>query len=283
LALSILVPQGLVHAGAIGKEGVQALYEKIEPILDHPTPEDPFYLKSENKHRVDSGEAALYFPQAFASIADALQKVENWCEILPLHLNVKGCTYGKDGSSLTIYLGRKFYQTPDDAYQLSYKFSTVSDDNYFAAVAVADDGPLGTSDYHIEFEIIPVDDKTFGRIHVSDHQSWLSSKAMHIYLTTKGSDKQGIKVVGHDDKGNPIYSKAEAGVAERNLLRYYFAFAAFLDAEDLPEAQRHEAQLNYWFEETQKYPQLHEMDKQQYLKEKHKERRNQMALQRALH
>ena len=49
LALSILVPQGLAQAGAIGKEGVQALYEKVESILDNPTPEDPFYLKSENK------------------------------------------------------------------------------------------------------------------------------------------------------------------------------------------------------------------------------------------
>ena len=132
------------------------------------------------------------------------RKLKTGARSCPCTSTSRGVPTAKMARRLPYIWGVSSTRTPDDAYQLSYKFSTVSDDNYFAAVAVADDGPLGTSDYHIEFEIIPVDDKTFGRIHVSDHQSWLSSKAMHIYLATKGSDKQGIKVVGHDDKGNPI-------------------------------------------------------------------------------
>ena len=47
-------------------------------------------------------------------------------------------------------------------------------------------------------------------------------------------------MAGHDDQGNPIYSKGEPAVAERNLLRYYFAFAAFFKAADEEDrARRH--------------------------------------------
>lgn len=104
---------------------------------------------------------------------------------------------------------------------------------------------------------------------------------MHVYLATKGKHKQGISVIGHDEDGNPIYSKGEPAVAERNLLRYYFAFAAFFNsAGEKDDNKRHENQMNYWFDQTEQYPQLHEMGKEEYLTEKRKERANQIALQR---
>lgn len=77
-------------ADLLGEEGVARLYEKAKPVLEHPTPEYPFYLKSEFKHRTHSGEAARYFPYEFNTLSDALTSSGNWCEILPLHLNVKG-------------------------------------------------------------------------------------------------------------------------------------------------------------------------------------------------
>jgi hypothetical protein len=271
---------GGVGADPVGPDAVKELYERVKSTIEHHTPENPFYLEAENKHRVESGEAALMFPQNISEIADALSSLKSWCEILPLHINVKACTYSKSSDVMTIYLGRKFYQDPEDAYQLDYKFETIKRDDYFAFVAVAEEGPLGTSDYHIEFEVIPVGDQSFGRIHVSDHQSWLSSKAMHVYLSTKGADKQGIKVVGHDELGNLIYSKGESAVAERNLLRYYFAFAAFFDsAAETDVDKRHENQLSYWYNQTEQFPQLHEISREEYLDEKRRERVNQVALQ----
>ncbi len=263
----------------MGEESVRAFYERVRSLLEEPTPHEPFYMKAENRHHTESGEAALHFPQDIGEVAGVLGSLGNWCEILPLHINVKACTYDTDESSLTIYLGRKFYQDPDEAYQLTYSFETIREGDYFAAVAVADSGPLGTSDYHLEFEIIQVEDSTFGRIHISDHQSWISSRAMDVYLATKGADKQGISVIGEDEDGNPIYSSGEIAVAERNVLRYYFAFTAFLDSLDLPEGQRHDSQLEYWFDHTENYPQLHEMDKSEYLDEKRRERMNQTVLQ----
>jgi len=271
-------------ADPVGPEAVQDLHEKIASIVDFPTPEEPFYVEAEVRHHIESSEAALYFPQSVEEIADMLKEARSWCEILPLHINIKACTHSPDGDQVTLYMGRKFYQDPDDAYKLTYRFTTTAEDGYFNAVAVADDGPLGTSDYHIDFEVIAAGDKSFARIHVSDHQSWASSNAMQIYLRTKGKTKEGISVVGHDDEGNPVYSKGMPAVAERNLLRYYFAFAAYFDSMGIvDETTRHDTQLEYWFDQTDKFQQLHELDKATYFEEKKHERKNQIALQAGLH
>ena len=185
---------------------------------------------------------------------------------------------------MTVYMGRKFYQQPGDAYELTYRFNTIKKDGYFSSVAIASDGPLGTSDYHIDVEVISVDDQSFGRIYVSNQRSWISSIAMSIYLATKGKNKQGIKVVDHDDQGVPIYSKGETGVAERNLLRYYFAFTAFFDKfGEQDDHRRHESQLAFWFAQTQQFPQLYEMSEEDYVTGKRKERVNQIELQQTHH
>ncbi len=147
---------------------------------------------------------------------------------------------------------------------------------------MAKEGPLRTSDYHIEVEIIAIDNKTFGRIYVSNRRSWISSAAMKLYLATKGRNKQGIRVVDRDDLGNSIYSSGESGVAERNLLRYYFAFAAFFhESDEKDQNKRHEEKLAYWFDQTQRYPQMYEMSREDYIVGKRKERANQLALQQS--
>jgi hypothetical protein len=283
LALVSVAASTAGRADPVGPQGVQSLHEKVASIVDHPTPEEPFYVRAEVKHHMESSEAALYFPHTVEEIADLLQETRTWCEILPLHINIKACTYSPDGDQITMYMGRKFYQDPDDAYMITYSFSTTVEDGYFNAVAVADEGPLGTSDYHIDFEVVAAGDRSFARIHVSDHQSWTSSNAMRVYLHTKGKTKEGVSVVGHDDAGNPIYSTGMPAIAERNLLRYYFAFAAFFESTDITDkVGRHEKQLEFWFDQTEKYPQLHELDKATYLEEKRHERQNQIALQQEL-
>ncbi len=263
---------------------MRELHGKIKHVISRPVSENPIYLVAEDKHHFESSEAALYFPQDFDEISAALSRIENWCEILPLHMNVKACTYSASGDELILYLGRKFYQSPDDAYQLVYQFKTISEPGYFSAIAIAEDGPLGTSDYHIEFEIVDIMEKSFVRIHISEHQSWISSKAMDVYLATRGATKEGVSVVGHDAQGRPVYSSGKVAVAERNMVRYYFAFDAFFNSASEPDFEkRHEAQISSWYENTEKYPQLHELDRDEYLSEKRQERKNQVKLQSELH
>ena len=231
-----------------------------------------------------AGEAALYFDQSLDQIADALGELHNWCSILLLHLNTKACTHSsiEDEKSLTLYMGRKFYQKPDDAYIMRYQFDTERTEDYFSALITADDGPLGTSEYRIQLEVTPINGKTFGRIQVSQKHSWISSKAAKLYVATKGRNKKGISVIAHDEQGNPVYSSGEQAVAERNLLRYYFAFAAFFHAQAVSDNSQFSESLNYWFDQTEQYQQLHEVDRLQYIDDKNKEFENQVALQRAV-
>ncbi len=261
---------------------MQALYERVRSTLDNPTPENPFYLQASSTEESESGEAAVYLPLSLDEVASALGSVSNWCNIMPLHINVKTCTYNQAGDRMNLYMGRKFYQTPDDAFELTYSFKTYESDNYFAAIAHAEEGPLKTSNYQIKLEFVSIDGKTFGRIFVSNQQSWISRKGMEVYLSTLGKNKQGIKVINHDEQKKPVYSNGAIGVAERNLVRYYFAFMTFFDSSaESDSAQRYEDQLNDWFDRTETYPQLHEISRQEYLDSKRKERENQLALQKA--
>jgi len=259
---------------------MQSLYERVKDTLNHPTPENPFYLHAENSEERESGEAAVFLTQSLSEVSHSLGLVSNWCNILPLHINVKACTYNRAGDRMTLYMGRKIYQEPGDAYELVYRFHTINSENYFAAIAHADEGPMKTSDYQIKLEFMSINDKTFGRIFVSNKQSWLSRQGMDLYLSTIGKNKQGIKVIDRNEQGELVYSHGAEGVAERNLVRYYFAFLTFLDSNaETDTEQRYENQLNDWFNRIEQYPQLYEMSRQDYLDAKHKERANQLALQ----
>jgi hypothetical protein len=276
----LLLFQGISYGDIIGHAELEKLYGQVKFSLNRSATLEPYYLESEKDKKIESGEAAYYLPLGFEEIVQALSSVRNWCEVMSLHINVKACTYNEQNNSITVYMGRKFYQTPEEAYALTYDFRYIHEDGYFAAIGIAKDGPLGTSDYHIEVEIIEKENKSFGRIYVSNRRSWASSVAMRLYLATKGRNKQGIRVIGHDDQGNPVFSNGEPAVAERNLLRYYFAFVAFfrnIGSKD-PD-QRHEAQLTHWFDRVEQYPQLYEMSREDYLSSKIKERLNQTALQ----
>jgi hypothetical protein len=117
--------QNIALANISGPDDMYLMYERIKNTLDNPTPEIPFYLKAENKDDIESGEAALYIPLSLDELSDALGSVSNWCDILPLHINVKACTYNATGNGMTLYMGRKIYQEPDDAFELEYSFTTV--------------------------------------------------------------------------------------------------------------------------------------------------------------
>lgn len=271
-------------ATATAKSTQQLLfvYATAKSVLDDPTHQKPFYLRADVKGRRQTGEAALYFEQPLDTIATTLSTLSNWCSILLLHLNTKACTHieDEDEQTLTIYMGRKFYQEPDDAFVMNYRFNIERTQDYFSALITAKDGPLGTSDYRIHLEVTPINGKTFGRIQVSQKHSWISSKAAKLYVATKGRNKKGITIVDHDGQGNPIYSSGEQAIAERNLLRYYFAFKAFFHSQTFPTNSQFKESLNYWFDQTEQYKQLYEVDRPQYIDDKNKEYKNQVSLQR---
>jgi hypothetical protein len=68
---------------------------------------------------------------------------------------------------------------------------------------------------------------------------------------------------------------------ERNVMRYYLAVQAFLETQSVPEPERFERRLGRWFELTGRYPQLHEVDWEEYLETKRRERLDLLRQQEA--
>jgi hypothetical protein len=74
------------------------------------------------------------------------------------------------------------------------------------------------------------------------------------------------------------------GILERNAMRYYLALEAFFATRHLPEPERFEARIDYWFELTSRFPrQLWEMEREEYLLTKRLEWRQQQRLQKEFH
>lgn len=219
----------------------------------------------------------------FSRMEDALTSPAAWCEFIPVVFNVKSCIHSvrKDRTLLTLFIGRKFFDPPDEALQLEYVFRVLKqEEDRLRVLLTASEGPHGTRDYRIEVEAhADSDGRTFLRLDSSFRPSLRSKFATRLYLSTTGSEKVGFSILG---KGGdePVYVRGTKGIIERNAMRYYLALKAYLDTLAIPEKERFDARLNAWFDLTQMYPrQLYEMNRMEYLSTKRKERRYQLELQ----
>lgn len=220
----------------------------------------------------------------FAVVAPQLQTMAQWCDVLILHLNVKSCRPSSVNSvdTLKINIGRKFEQPLEDAYPFDFLYQVISDQSDFLHVRLtAVEGPLGTSDYNIELQLVALDEQR-SFLHLSYAYSYgLASKtSMKGYLATIGRDKVGFSITGKDNDGQPIYQDGMRGVIERNTMRYYLALEAFLGASSGTAAERQEQRLNDWHSAVERYPlQLHELERSEYMAMKNAEiRRQEMPL-----
>ncbi len=246
----------------------------------------PFEIFSREKDGLLVAEISGKLDYPFSRISNALARPQTWCEFLPLVFNIKSCTHEGEGEStfLNLYVGRKFYETPEEAIRLEYLFRVREQEHDRLRVSLfAPDGPYGTRDYRIELEARPTaDGRTAIRMHSSFRPSLRSELATRIYLSTVAQDKVGFSVEERTADG-PVYVGGMKGIIERNAMRYYLALKAFLDTMQLPEEQRFEARLQAWYGMTEKYPrQLHEMGEKEYLEAKRRERQQQVKLQKEI-
>jgi len=246
----------------------------------------PIAIQSEVGKEQLSAEVHGTIQQPFAVLARTLAAPANWCEFVPLNYNVKACTHQTlDGSDwLTFYAGRKDYGAPEDAHPLRYRIEVLKNESQRFHVRLnADEGPFGTRDYGIELEAMPREQNTFIRLRSSYRQSVMSRLATSGYLKTAGRNKIGFSVIGQTSTGNPVYVGGVKGIIERNAVRYYLALKAFLATWKLPAEQRFEVLSSTWFRLNEMHrAQLHEMDWDDYIKVKRRERRNQLQLQEQL-
>jgi hypothetical protein len=236
----------------------------------------PLVLLSHDGGGVLHGEVYARIDHPFTVVAEGLHDARQWCEVLVLPFNVKGCEArdGERGSRLVLLIGRHKDSTPDDSYRLDFRFREEARDAGFMRIALrAPSGPFGTRDYRIVLEATPGDaGHTIVHLDYSYGYGWVSQLAMDAYLSTAGADNVGFTVERRDGEGEPVYVRGMRGVMERNTMRYFLAIQAYLDALASPPQRREDARLEAWFRATERYPrQLHEMALGQYLAMKHRE------------
>jgi len=248
-----------------------------------------FPLCIESSERDDRVHADIYgiFDHPFSSIVNMLKVPANWCDIASLHPNVKACTYKRLSGSwlLTFYVGRKTYQSPEEARQVIYQYrNVVQQEGYLDIVLSADAGPFGTKDHRMRFEALPLDGgRTFVHVSYAYSDSVVFRFAAKAYFATLGLGKIGFTVTGTDRNGNPVYIGGPRGAIERNAVRYYFAIHSLLNTLGLPEESRFNMAAGEWYAFTDRYKkQLFDMGKKDYLILKAAEHRNQVALQRSV-
>ena len=177
-------------------------------------------------------------------------------------------------AKLTVDLGKKFDQPLTDTYRVDFNYrEVVTKKDYFAIELNAKDGPLGTHDYFILIEATPLKDgRSFLHFTYTYSFGLKGRMAMGAYLATAGRNKVGFTRVSKSNGDEMAYIQGVRGVIERNTMRYYLAIDAYLNALSLPAEEQLEKRLQTWYASTDAYaPQLHEVEREDYLAMKHKE------------
>jgi len=245
----------------------------------------PLFLESfERDDRVHVDVYGI-FDYPFSSVVNVLKIPANWCDIVSLHPNVKACTYRELTGAwlLTFYIGRKFYQPPEDTRQVIYHYrNVIQQQGYLDIILNADAGPFGTKDHRMRFEALPLDGgRTFVHVSYSYSDSVLLRLAAKGYFGTLGRDKVGFTVTGTDSNGKPVYIGGPRGALERSAVRYYFAIQSFMNTLRYPEERRFSMRISEWYDLTNRYrKQLFELEKKDYITFKTKEHKDQVLLQR---
>ncbi len=273
---------GMPLAHAQDAASLQARHAVLREQLASNAFQRPLYLESSDRSGELQGDIYAVLDQPYAVAGRALQDMNNWCDILILHLNVKGCraSTSRAGDTLSVSIGRKFDQPLADAYPVEFVFRRVAvRPDYLQATLNAEDGPLGTSRYRIALEVTALDaGHSFLHLSYSYAYGLTARVATQGYLSTIARGKVGFSIVGRKAGGQPVYVGGMRGIIERNTMRYYVAIEAYLGALSTPGPQRLEKRLNDWYAGIERYPvQLHELERGEYLDMKRREVRRQQA------
>ena len=263
-------------------EALKARHAALAPELANNPFQRPIHLESTQGGSDLKGEVYAVLNHPFATLDGGMKAADRWCDVLILPFNVKQCRAagGAPAQKLELRVGRKYDQPVKDAFKVDFDYRLVSaTSDYLKVQLIADNGPMGTRDYRIVFEAVPLDaGHSFMHLSYSYGFGFAARLAMQGYLSTVGSGKVGFSVVDRRPDGQPVYVGSMRGVIERNTMRYYLAIDAYLDSLSAPPQQQAERRLRDWFTATERYPlQLHEISEDDYLAMKRKEIQRQQA------
>ena len=262
-ACLLALPAVQAHADA---GALRAKYGELRDELRNNSFQRQLYIDSTESASALQGDVYAVLDHPFDKVRDSLQDANAWCDIMLLPFNTKYC-HASDGG-LAVRIGRKYNQPVEQAYKIDFRFqNAAASSDYLESRLNAAQGPVGTRDYRIRAEAIPLDGgKTFMHLSYSYGYGTAGKIAMGAYLSTAGASKIGFS----QTQGQP--TTGVRGAIERNAMRYYLAIDAYLDSLAVPEAQRVDRRINTWFNSVERYPkQLHEMDRATYVQMKRQE------------
>jgi len=267
-------------------DALRARHAALAGELAHNAFQRPIHLQSTQSSGDLKGEVYAIVDHPFQTLDAALKTADRWCDVLILPFNVKQCRAmgAAPAQKLELAVGRKYDQPVGDAYKVDFDYRLdASEPDYLKVLLNANAGPLGTRDYRIMFEAVPLDARrSFLHMSYSYAYGFAAKLAMQGYLSTVGSSKVGFSVVDRTPDGKPVYVGNMRGVIERNTMRYYLAIDAYLNSLAVPPRDRVERRLQDWFTATERYPlQLHEISQDEYLAMKRKEIERQQSLVQA--
>ncbi|MDN3920112.1 hypothetical protein [Roseateles violae] len=266
LATGLLTLASIASAQSAGGAALLARYESLQPQLARSPFQRPLLLQSQGSDGAPQGDVYAVIAHPMSSVAPALQRPAQWCEVLLLQLNIKRCQPAEN--SLRLAIGQKSALLSAATQPLVFGFALGSaTPDYLAVQLSAAEGPLGTRDYRLGLEAVPLPDgRSFVHMRYAYSNGTAARLATSAYLSTLGRNKVGFSITGHDARGQPIYVGGVQGVAERNAMRYFLAIEVVLDSLSLPPQQRLERRLRDWFAATERHAlQLHEMELDEYL------------------
>lgn len=255
---------------------LKASYAELSSQLKNNPFSRPIVLKSEESPHNLKGEIYAVVDADFPIFIAALSNPDQWCDAMILNINVKYChvSTSQNGHVLNLNLGKKYPQPLADTYPIEFHSQgIITSDNYFAEKYLAKLGPLGTSDYRILVEAIPLHDgRTFLHFTYAYSFGLAGRLAMQTYFATLGRGKIGFTVLGKNGEYQPIYIQGIRGAVERNTMRFYLAIDAHLAALKWPSEQQLQKRLNNWYNSSEQYAiQLHELELDEYLAMKNQE------------
>ena len=206
------------------------------------------------------GDVYAVVDHPYAAVKAALARPAQWCDVMILQSNIKRCAPSAQG--LQVAVGRKFDQPANDAFVVEFRWAQrAASDEHLSVQLAAETGPVGTRNYRLAFQAVPIDARrTFVHMRYTYEPGLAARLATDAYLATSGRGKVGFS------RGDAGLVGGIQGVAERNTMRYFLAIEAHLAAQQAPEGQRAEQRLRDFFAATERYPrQLREMTQDQYM------------------
>lgn len=280
LADAALPAINAVDAGSAS--GLRARHAELRGQLTNNAFKRPLVIESSQTSKDVKGDIYAVVPHAFVAVSEGLAGSQGWCDVLILHLNTKYCktTRDQNGTALMMNVGKKYDQPLEDSFRLTFAWKLVDRQaDYMRVLLRADVGPLGTHDYRITLEAVPLENgSTFLHLSYAYGFGVTGKLGMMTYFNTIGRDKVGFTVTGKNQDGQPEYVDGMRGLVERNTMRYYLAIEAYLGALNVKGPAQFEKRINDWFTAVERYPrQLHEIEQGEYLEMKRKEIRRQQA------